>query len=54
MSEKHKKVYKVLNHIENLLILVSARTGCISICSFSLIIDITIGIVNSAVRLKLV
>ena len=53
MSEEHKKVYKVLNHIENLLIWVSARTGCVSICFFSLIIDINIGIASPAVGLKL-
>ena len=53
MSEEHKNVSKVLNHIANLLIWVSARTGCVSICSFSLIIDINIGIASPAVGLKL-
>ena len=31
MSKKHKKVFRVLNYIENLLLLVSTVTGYISI-----------------------
>ena len=31
MSKKHKKIFRVLMHIEHLLILVSTVTGCVSI-----------------------
>ena len=31
MSKKHKKVYRVLNYIKHLLIIIYTFTGCISI-----------------------
>ena len=34
MTKKHKKVCKILNYIEHLLILVSTITGCVSIFCF--------------------
>ena len=34
MSEKRKNVCMTLNYIENLLILTSAVTGCVSISAF--------------------
>ena len=34
-SEKYKKTCKYLNYVENLLILVSTVTGCISISAFA-------------------
>ena len=37
MSKKHKKVCRVLNHIEHLLIIISTITGCFhfSFCFFN-------------------
>ena len=54
MSEEHKKICKYLNYVENLLILASTITGCVSISAFTLlIIVILIGITSSAMGLKI-
>ena len=53
MSKNHKNVYRVLNYIENLLILVSTVTGCISISDFASLVGISIGITSSAIGLKI-
>ena len=55
MIKKHKKLYfnKILNYIEQPLILVNAISGCISISSFATLIDILIGTASSAVALKI-
>ena len=53
MSEKHKKTCKYLNHVELLLILVSAITVCVSISAFALLVSVIDGITSSAVRLKI-
>ena len=52
MSKKHKKV---LNYIEQLLILVSTVSGYVSVSAFAslLIIPIFIGIMSSAIGLKI-
>ena len=34
-SKKYKKTCKYLNHVENLLILALAITGCVSISTFA-------------------
>ena len=52
ISKKHKKVCKVLNYIELLLILVSTVTGRVSISAFASLVDIPIGIISSAIGLK--
>ena len=52
MIRKHKKVCRVLNYIEQWLILVSAITGCISISAFSSLVGIPISIPSSATGLK--
>ena len=52
-QKKYKKVCKVLNYIEHLLILVSAITGCVSIFAFALLFAVPIGIASSAVGLKI-
>ena len=54
MSKKHKKVCANLNYIEHFLILASAITGCVSICSFVSLVDIPIGIMSSETGLKFV
>ena len=35
ISKKHKKVYRVLSYIEQLLTLISTVTGCVSISAFA-------------------
>ena len=43
----------VLHYIQNLLILVSAVTGCVSISAFGSLVGIPIDITSSAVRIKI-
>ena len=48
MSEKYKKTCcKYLNYVENLLILVSTITGCVSISVFASVVDINVSIPNT-------
>ena len=47
ISNKHKKVFRVLNYINYLLIVIYAITGCIFISAFS------IGITSSAIGLRI-
>ena len=53
MSKTHKKVCATLNYIEHFLILGSTITGCVSISSFSSLVGIPIGIMSSAIGLKI-
>ena len=53
IRKKQKKVCRVLNCIEHLLILVSAGIVCISISAFTSLLDIPIGITSSAIGLKI-
>ena len=53
MSKKHKKVCTTLNYIEHFLILESTITGCVSISFFVSLIGIPIGIMISAIVLKI-
>ena len=53
MSKMYKKVFRVLNYIEYLLILISTVTGCISISAFASSVCIPIGITSSAIGLKI-
>ena len=52
MNKKHKNLFRVLNYIELLLILISTVTGCVFISVFTSFVDIPIGITSSAVGLK--
>ena len=52
MSRKHKKVCTTQNYTEHFLILTSKVTGCISISAFASLLDISIGIMTSAIGLK--
>ena len=54
ISKKHKKVYRVWNYIEHLLMLVSTVNGCVSITAFASLVVIPIGITSSAIGLKIV
>ena len=48
-----KKIYTVLNAIENLLVLVTMIIGCVSISTFASLVGIPISIVSSTVGLKI-
>ena len=53
MSKNHIKVCTTLNYIEHFLILGSTITGCISISAFASLVGIPIGLISSAVGLKI-
>ena len=53
MSKKHKKVCKVLNYIEHLLIVIFTITGCVFISAFASLVAISIGIMSSAIGVKI-
>ena len=53
ISEKHKKKCKYLHYNEDLLILASTVTGCVSISAFPSLVCVPIGIASSAVGLKI-
>ena len=53
MIEKHKKVCRVLNYIDYLLIVTSTITGCVSISAFASLVGIPIGIASSTIGLKI-
>ena len=48
MSKKHKKIYRVLNSIEHLFILISTLTWYVSISTFAKLVGLKIpaGIIN--------
>ena len=54
ISEKYKKTCKYLHYVENLLILVSTVTGCISISTFISLVRVPVSITSSALVLKFV
>ena len=51
--KKYKKTCKYLNYIENLLILSSAITACLSISAFASLIYVPVGITSSAIGIKI-
>ena len=53
MSKKYKKVCRVLNCIEHLLILDSTVIECVSISTLASLVGIPVGITSSAVGLKI-
>ena len=53
MSKKHKKVFRVLNNIDHLLIVISTITTCVSISAFASLIGIPTALTNSAIGLKI-
>ena len=52
MSENYKET-KSLNYLENLLILASTVTDCVSVSAFSSLVDIPVGITSSAVGIDI-
>ena len=53
MSKKHKKVCRVFNYTDHLLIVISTITGSVSISAFAFLVGIRIGIMSSAIWLKI-
>ena len=53
MSKKHKNVYRVLNYIENLLILISTVNGCVFISVFASLVGIFTEITSSLIGFKI-
>ena len=53
MSNRHKKVCRVLNYIDHLLTVTSAITVCVSIFSFASLVGIPIGVTGSANGFKI-
>ena len=52
MSEKYRKVHRVLNYSKHLLILISTVPGCVSISGFAFLVNIPIGNLSYAIGLK--
>ena len=52
MSKKYKKVCRVFNYIDHLLIVFFTITGCVSISAFAFLVGIPIVITSSAMGLK--
>ena len=53
MSKNHKKGCTDSNYIEHLFVLVSTVTGCVSTSAFASLVVIPIGIMSSAVGIKI-
>ena len=50
---KLRKLYRVLNNIEHLLILISTVTGCVSISAFASLLGYSVGNTSSAIVWKI-
>ena len=53
MSKKHKRFFRALNYIEQLLVLVYTVNGCVTTSVFASLVIIPLGIVSSAAGLKI-
>ena len=53
MSKKHKKKIRSLNYFEHFILFVSAVIGCFSISAFASLVDVPVGIANSAVGITI-
>ena len=53
MSKKHERSCTTLNYIENILILGSTISGCISVSAFAFLVGIPIVITSSAFGLNI-
>ena len=54
ISEKHKRVCKIWNYPEHLLILGFIVTGCVLISAFSALVGVPVGITSSAATITFV
>ena len=53
MNKKYKKVCRISNYIEYLLILISTVSGCVSISAYNFLVGLPIGSTSSAIGLKI-
>ena len=53
MSEKHKTACNCLSYLEQLLILSSTVTACVSISAFTSLVPVPVDITSSTVGLKI-
>ena len=54
ISKKHKRVFRVLNYIDHLLLIaISTITECVSVSAFTSLVGIPKGITSSAIGLKI-
>ena len=53
ISKKRKMFCKILNYSENLLILASTVTGCVSISTLNSLVGIPVGIASFAITIKI-
>ena len=53
MIKNQKKVWKILNYTEHLLVLPSTATGCVSISAFASLVGVLVGIANYAVGINI-
>ena len=54
MSKKRRKVWTTPNYVKHFVIIAPAITGYISISAFATLLSIPIGIMSSAIGLKVV
>ena len=53
MSKKYKKTCKYFSYVEQLLILVSTVSGCVSVSAFASLVCVPVGITSFAVGIKI-
>ena len=53
MSEKYKKIFKYLNCVEHLLVLVLTVTGCVLLYGFASLVCVLVDITSSTVEMKI-
>ena len=53
MSQKHKKIHRALNYIDDLFFLTPTVTGCVHISAFASLVAFPKGITSSAIGLKI-
>ena len=53
MRKKHKKVDKILNYTDHLLIFACIVSGCFFISAFASLVSISVGIASSAIGTKI-
>ena len=52
MNGKHKRLYKYLNYVKHMLVLVLTVTGCVWISAFASLVCVPVGITSSAIDIK--
>ena len=53
MSKKHKRVYRTLNYLNNVLVFISSVSACVSIPAFSSLVGVLAVIARYAIPLKI-